>query len=116
MAAVRKSEMARPARRYDLWLPLTDNEGRFFPDHKFEEVEQRLLKRFGGVTSQQRDFPMRGAWQGEAQLFLDQVIVMTVLDFRRNGSSRFIATLKQELLREFVQLEILITESALRVH
>jgi hypothetical protein len=36
--------MARAARRYDLYLPLTDNEGR---------------------------------------LYLDQVIIMTALDFRR---------------------------------
>jgi hypothetical protein len=41
---------------------------------------------------------------------------MTVLDFRREGSTRFITQLKQELLREFDQLEILITEEALKVH
>ena len=41
---------------------------------------------------------------------------MTVLDFRRHGSTRFIAQLKGDLLREFDQLEILITEQPLRVH
>jgi hypothetical protein len=41
---------------------------------------------------------------------------MTVLDFRRQGSTRFLAQLKQALLREFEQLEILITEQPLRVH
>jgi hypothetical protein len=74
------------------------------------------LQRFGGVTSQQRDFPMRGIWQGETQLYLDQVIVMTMLDFWRQGSTRFIAQLKRDLLRELRQLEILITDSTLRVH
>jgi hypothetical protein len=59
---------------------------------------------------------MRGIWQGAAQLYLDQVIVMTMLDFRHQGSTRFIAGLKRDLLRQFDQLEILITESALRVH
>jgi hypothetical protein len=44
------------------------------------------------------------------------VIIMTVLDFRRQGSTRFIAGLKQDLLREFEQLEILITEHLLWVH
>jgi len=108
--------MARAARRYDLYLPLTFNDGRTIPVGQFDGVERRLLDRFGGVTSQQRDFPMRGIWQGETQLYLDQVIVMTVLDFRPAGSSRFITALKRDLLREFDQLEILITESALRVH
>jgi hypothetical protein len=108
--------MVRSARRYDLYLPLTDNDGHPFADELFDAVERHLLSRFGGPTSQQRDFPLRGIWQGQSRLYLDQVIVMTALDFRRQGSTRFIAQLKQTLLREFEQLEILITEQPLRVH
>jgi hypothetical protein len=44
------------------------------------------------------------------------VIIITVLDFRRGGSGRFIARLKRSLLREFEQVEILLTESPLRVY
>jgi hypothetical protein len=108
--------MPRTARRYDLYLPLTDNDGRPIPGEVFDSLERRLLARFGGLTSQQREFPLRGIWQGDARLYLDLVIIITVLDFRRQGSTRFIAQLKQALLREFEQLEILITEQPLRVH
>ena len=108
--------MPRAARRYDLYLPLADNAGRPFADELFRTVQRRLLDRFGGLTSQQREFPFEGIWQNGARLYLDQVIVMTALDFRRQGSARFIAQLKQALLREFEQLEILITEQPLRVH
>jgi hypothetical protein len=108
--------MARSARRYDIYLPLTDNSGRYFPDSHFDGVEGRLVDRFGGLTSQQRQFPLRGIWHGSTRLYLDQVVVMTVLDFRRHGSTRFIAQLKQALLREFEQEEILITEQTLRVY
>jgi hypothetical protein len=108
--------MPRAARRYDLYLPLTDNDGRPFADALFRDVQRRLLDRFHGLTAVQRDFPLQGIWQGETRLYLDQVIVMTTLDFRRGGSPRFVAQLKQALLREFDQLEILITEQALRVH
>ena len=108
--------MPRAARRYDLYLPLADNEGRPFADELFKAVHGRLLDRFGGLTAQQRDFPLQGIWQGATRLYLDQVIILTVLDFRRQGSTRFIAQLKQALLREFEQLEILITEQPLRVH
>jgi hypothetical protein len=108
--------MAKAARRYDLYLPLTYNNGRPIPDALFDEVERRLLERFGGVTSQQREFPLRGIWLGQTQLFFDQVIVMTTLDFRRHGSARFLAQLKKDLLRQFDQLEILLTETSLRVH
>ena len=42
--------------------------------------------------------------------------MLTVLDFTKRGSTKFITDLKRELLRDFDQLEILITESTLRVH
>ncbi len=108
--------MPRSARRYDLYLPLTDNEGRSIADEVYDGVEVRLLARFQGLTSQQRAFPLRGIWQGAARLYHDQVIMVTALDFRRQGSARFIAQLKQDLLRRFDQLEILVTEQSLRVH
>jgi hypothetical protein len=92
--------MAKAAHRYDLYLPLTDNDGRLIPGTVFESVEQRLLARFSGLTTLQRPFPLRGIWQAVSRLYLDQVIVMTALDFRRQGSTRFIAQLKQALLRE----------------
>ena len=72
--------MARSARRYDIYLPLTYNDGSPVEDEKFDDMERRLIERFNGLTSQQRDFPLRGIWQGEAHLYFDQVITMTVLD------------------------------------
>ena len=102
--------MAKAARRYDLYLPLRDNEGQPFPGTLFDSVEQRLMARFGGLTMQQRGFPLRGVWQEAARVYVDEIIIMSVLDFRRQGSSRFIAQLKRALLHEFDQLEILITE------
>jgi len=108
--------MPRSARRYDLYLPLSDNDGRPIADDVFRRLQRRLLERFHGLTSSQRDFPLQGIWQGGSRLYLDLVIIMTVLDFRHRGSAGFIAQLKQDLLREFDQLEILITEQSLRVH
>lgn len=108
--------MVRSALRYDIYLPLTDNAGRPFGDDLFREVQHRLLARFNGLTAQQREFPLQGIWHGGTRLYLDSVIIMTVLDFRRSGSTRFIASLKHDLLRDFDQLEILITEQPLRVH
>jgi hypothetical protein len=108
--------MPKTARRYDVYLPVTDNDGQPFSDDLFNNVHQRLMVRFGGLTAQQRDFPLQGIWQGETRVFQDQVIILTVLDFRRRGSSRFITQLKQALLRDFEQLEILITEQILRVY
>src|SRR5689334_10126777 len=83
--------MPRSARRYDLYLPLADNHGKLIAEHIFDVVERRLVEQFRGLTTQQRRFPLRGIWQGETRLYYDQVIILTVLDFRRGGSTRFIA-------------------------
>jgi hypothetical protein len=108
--------MPRPARRYEIYLPLTFNDGRRIPGKHFKQLESRLLDRFGGSTSFPPDFPLRGVWRSKTQLYVDQVILISVLDFRPRGSQRFIAELKRDLLRDFDQLEILITETAQRVH
>jgi hypothetical protein len=108
--------MPKPARRYDIYLPLTTNEGQSIPRKRFVAVEQELVERFGGITAQRREFPLQGIWQGETRLYVDEVIIMTALDFRRRGSGRFIARLKGTLIRDFEQIEVLITESSLRVH
>jgi hypothetical protein len=108
--------MPRSARRYDFYLPLTDNAGDPIDNAVFDAVERGLVARFHGLTSQLREFPLRGIWEGGSRLYFDQVVIITVLDFRREGSARFIKQLKPELLREFDQLEILITEQALKVH
>ena len=108
--------MAKAARRYDLYLPLRDNNRQPFPGTLLDSVEQRLMARFGGLTMQQRGFPLRGIWQESARVYVDEIIIMSVLDFRPQGSARFISQLKKALLHEFDQLEILITEQFLRVH
>lgn len=43
-------------------------------------------------------------------------VVVTILDFRPRGSARFIAQMKNNILEQFQQLEIFITEAALCVH
>lgn len=108
--------MSRSARRYDFYLPLAYNDGRPIEDEKLDAVERRLTAQFGGLTTQQRDFPLRGIWQGEARLYFDRVVIMTAFDFRARGSPRFVKQMKAHLLEQLDQLEILITESSLRVY
>src|SRR5437867_1493916 len=101
MANYPTANMPKAAYRYDFYLPLKFNDGRPIPDERFSALERDLLGRFGGVTALQRDFPLRGAWQCESQLYLDEVVVLTALDFRKRGSAEFIARVKRELLRAF---------------
>jgi hypothetical protein len=95
---------------------VTYNDGSPIPGEKYDDAEDRFLGHFSGLTSQRREFPFQGKWQEGSKTHEDRIVVLTALDFRRGGSTRFIAQLKADLLRQFEQLEILITETALRVH
>jgi hypothetical protein len=73
MGGARGPTMVKSAHRYDFYPSLTDNADRATPDEVFDAVERSLVSRFGGLTSQQRDFPPRGIWQGQSELFLRHI-------------------------------------------
>ena len=73
--------MPRPVRAIDIYLPLDYNDGRPIGAAKYIPLEDELLARFGGVTSTQRLFPLRGLWQAGTQVFQDRVVVFSAMDF-----------------------------------
>jgi hypothetical protein len=102
----------RPVRGIEIYLPLDYNDGRAIPESKYVRLQVELLKRFGGVTSTQRQFPLQGLWQAADQVYQDRVVVFGVMDFRAVPSVqvvRYLERLKSRLKRRFAQLEILIT-------
>jgi hypothetical protein len=75
-------------------------------------LQEELLRRFGGVTSIQREFPLQGLWRSENQVFQDRVVVLTVMDFKTRTDFEiltYLKRLKTRLKKRFEQLEILIT-------
>src|SRR6266581_44985 len=65
---------------YEISPPLLYNDGTPIEPEKFDQVERELVEQFGGVTTVQRQFPLRGVWRGERQTYLDLIVVFTVLD------------------------------------
>ena len=74
--------MARPIRGIYIYLPLTYNDGGPIPDSKFNSLEDELLERFGGVTVVQRQFPLQGVWHSGSEIYYDEVVVFSAMDFR----------------------------------
>jgi hypothetical protein len=108
--------MARPIRSIDLYLPLDYNDGEPIPVSKYIALQQELLNRFGGVTSEQRQFPLQGVWQTGTDVYYDRVVVFTAMDFRQETQLqclRYLGRLKDRLKKKFDQLEILITVTEL---
>jgi hypothetical protein len=108
--------MARPIRSIEIYLPLDYNDGQPLPESKYISLLDELLDRFGGATTIQRQFPLQGVWQSGAEIYHDQVVVFTAMDFGEGTqieSLRYLAKLKSRLKKKFDQLEILITVAEL---
>jgi hypothetical protein len=104
--------MPRPIRSIEIYLPLDYNTGVPIEESKFVGVQRELLRRFGGVTSIQRQFPLQGLWQTGSQVYQDSIIVFASLDFRSETDFeffRYLERLKARLKRKFEQLQVLIT-------
>lgn len=95
-------------KEYDLYLPLTYNDGRHIPDEKLARFRRMLLDEFGGFTH----FPQEneGVWQLGHTVFRDRVVILRVLSEHPEHTRRFFAELRIELMRELEQADVLIVE------
>jgi hypothetical protein len=108
--------MPRSIRSIEIYLPLDYNDGRAIPESKYVSLQRKLLIRYGGVASTQRQFPLQGMWRSGTRVYHDRVVVFSVMDFREESMSacmRYLEMLKDRLKKRFDQLEILITVSEL---
>lgn len=97
-------------KKYDIYLPLRYNDGRQIEDGKFDQVDDVLYERFGGLTTALRDFPLRGLWSGESEAYRDLIVIYTTIDFEPSESTtQFFEDYKETLKSQFQQEEILIT-------
>jgi hypothetical protein len=93
-------------------LPVDYNDGRPVEESKFVSLIDELVDKFAGVTSTQRQFPLKGIWRTGGQVYQDQVVVFTSLDFQSKTDFeliRYLERLKARLKRKFEQLDVLIT-------
>jgi hypothetical protein len=107
----------RSIRRVEIYLPLEYNDGRRIEEAKYKRLHSELRARFGGVTSTQSQFPLKGVWKSGSELYEERVVVFTMLDFRDQTESRlarYLERLKARLEERFEQEEILITVQELR--
>ena len=102
--------------KYEVFLPLKYNDGSEIEKEKFDEVENELADRFGGLTAVETSNPLRGIWKDDGETYVDEIVILTTLDFGGNDdNSEFFTNLKERIKKSFDQLEVLITESITNV-
>jgi hypothetical protein len=96
-----------------IFLPLRDNRGEPFPFRQFEQVKDRLAKKFGGVTAFLNS-PGEGVWGESPQSFVkDDVVTFEVMSERLDRD--WWTAYKEELKKDFRQEELVVRKMQIEI-
>src|SRR5438128_2022750 len=85
-------------KEYDLYVPLTYNDGSAIEARKLVRLRNRLLRQFGGLTF----FPQsnEGFWTVAGVTYRDEIVIYRVITGNVRAARRFLRELKEELKRD----------------
>jgi hypothetical protein len=103
----------RNASEYDVYIPLTYNDGTPVEPEKIADLKGRLKDRFGGLTF----FPQRneGLWKVGNVTFRDEIVICRIHAEDVQTSRAYFLQLKEEMKALFRQQDILIVERKVEV-
>ena len=99
-------------KEYDIFVPLYFNDGSAVEAEKFQELQEALLSRFGGLTFFPQ--PNKGFWRMAGVTYRDEIVVYRVIAPSAEEARPFLENLKERLKADFAQEEILIVERDVR--
>ncbi len=89
-----------------IYLPLTGEDGKAFPEKFYQNIKEELTEKFGGLTVYSRS-PATGLWkENEDQTVSDKILIFEIMSFGLEQS--FWTSYKTKLEKKFRQEEILI--------
>lgn len=95
-------------KEYEVYVPLTHNDGAPVDPEILVRLRERLLEQFGGLTF----FPQRneGLWTFGGITYRDEIVIYRILTQQQRIARKFFRELKEQLKRDLDQEEILIVE------
>lgn len=95
-------------KEYDLYVPLSYNDGTPIADEKLHLVKRALVEKFGGLTH----FPQEneGIWKVGRTTFRDRVVILRVLAEDAISARAFLAQLRARMQEDFRQESVLLIE------
>ncbi len=98
-----------PIRKIEIFVPLSDDNGKPFPAYLYRNVKKKLIKDFGGVTAYTQA-PAEGVWSDEDQKEIkDRIIVYEVMVAEIDRD--YWASFRQHLEQQFDQKQLIIRQS-----
>jgi hypothetical protein len=91
--------------RFEILIPLADNQGKPFPASKIEHVSEKLVERFRGCRCQPLA-PFVGSWKHRGHVYRDNLLLFTVDAPRSDDSMTWMLAFRDRLTTQFSQIEI----------
>ncbi|MBA7705679.1 hypothetical protein ES703_114514 [subsurface metagenome] len=95
--------------QYEIYLPLTYNDGKPVEEHKFAQTRQDLFGKFGGLSVIPPSILIEGYWEKEGITYRDQNVIYKILTFE--DEDEFFSQYKEMLRERFEQKEIHIVKT-----
>jgi hypothetical protein len=93
-------------REYELYIPLSYNDGRSIEPEKHIELKRRLVETFGGLTHFLQE--NEGLWKVGSFTFRDKIMIYRVLADDAPAVTTFFVDLRKHLEATWQQKEVLI--------
>jgi len=99
-------------KEFEVYVPLLYNDGRPVETEKIARLKKRLVDAFGGLTH----FPQEneGLWKIGNFTYRDKIVILRVMSADVGKAHRFFAALKQEMLHDWGQEDVLIIEREIK--
>ena len=91
----RASRGWRPVKEYDIFVPLSFNDGTPIPAEKFQALQEAMLDHFGGLTFFPQ--PNKGFWRMGGVTYRDEIVIYRVIASAAEDARAFLEGLKQRL-------------------
>jgi hypothetical protein len=99
-------------KEYDIFVPLTYNDGSPIEATKLQRIHKILLDRFEGLTYFPQ--PNEGYWTMANVTYKDEIVIYRVLTTKTGSARKFLKRFKEKLKQDLKQEEILIIERDVR--
>ncbi|MFC2011027.1 hypothetical protein ACFLUR_01900 [Chloroflexota bacterium] len=101
--------LGNPDPIYEIYLPLTYNDGSLIEEEKFSLTRNELVGRFGGLTNTPPGLPLQGWWHSPQGVVEDNIVIWRVVT--PDDDDIFLREYQRTLEQRFIQDKVYIVKT-----
>jgi hypothetical protein len=104
----------RRMKKYEIYLPLTYNDGTKIEAEKIKQIREELVDVFGARTVSSHHAPYQGAWNYRGIDFIEDIIKIEIIARADRKTQKFFRQFKERVKRMLKQFDVLIITQDIR--